>query len=399
MSDLGFHPLANVFPLLDGAEFDALREDIQTHGLREPVLLYESVILDGRNRYRACQEAGVEPSFVAYGPREAYDIEYLDSLHDSTVRPRALISEDITADYLGPLDDPAAFVISLNLRRRHLNESQRAMVAAKLANMRQGERTDLSPIGEKYNPPVSQERASELLNVGKRSTERAADVQERAIPELAAAVDQGRVSVSAASEVARLPEEDQKAVVDAGPKAVRDTARDIRENGIVNRTSFTGNNEWFTPDAPLAAARSVLGAFDLDPASHPVAQERVQAERFFTAEDDGLAQEWHGRIWLNPPYAQPAIENFVDKMVSEVASGRVTAAIMLTHNYTDTAWFQKAAVAAQAICFTRGRVRFISPTGDLAAPTQGQAFFFYGHDVAAFRKGFRNVGLVVEVMP
>lgn len=190
-----------------------------------------------------------------------------------------------------------------------------------------------------------------------------------------------------------------ESVGDVSNKSPEDQREAVRETTLVNRTSFTGNNEWFTPDATLAAARAVLGAFDLDPASHPVAQERVQAERFFTAEDDGLAQEWHGRVWLNPPYAQPAIENFVDKMVSEVASRRVTAAIMLTHNYTDTAWFQKAAVAAQAICFTRGRVRFVSPTGELAAPTQGQAFFFYGHDVAVFREGFRNIGLVVEVMP
>jgi hypothetical protein len=123
----------------------------------------------------------------------------------------------------------------------------------------------------------------------------------------------------------------------------------------------------------------------------------VQAERFFSQETNGLDKPWAGNVWLNPPYAQPAIAHFADKMVSEWERGEVTGAIVLTHNYTDTAWFQKLARAASAICFTRGRVRFVSPTGELAAPTQGQAFFYFGHDVAAFTEGFADVGFVVEV--
>jgi hypothetical protein len=67
-------------------------------------------------------------------------------------------------------DDPLAFVISANLRRRHLSESQRAMVAAKLATLKRGDNQH-SPIGE-----TSQATAAELLNVGKRSVERARKV-------------------------------------------------------------------------------------------------------------------------------------------------------------------------------------------------------------------------------
>ena len=63
---LQFHPLANLFPLAEGTEFDALVADIKANGLNEPIVLYEEMILDGRNRYRACLAAGVEPEFDEY---------------------------------------------------------------------------------------------------------------------------------------------------------------------------------------------------------------------------------------------------------------------------------------------------------------------------------------------
>ena len=87
---------------------------------------------------------------------------------------------------------------------------------------------------------------------------------------------------------------------------------------IVNRTSFTGNNQWFTPDEYIELARDVLGTIDLDPATHALAQERVKAAKFFTEDDDGLTQEWRGRVWLNPPYSQPDIGLFVDKLIDEI---------------------------------------------------------------------------------
>ena len=165
----------------------------------------------------------------------------------------------------------------------------------------------------------------------------------------------------------------------------------------VRGTTGTGENEWYTPDQHIALARAVMGGIDLDPASSHVANQVVKAERFFSQETNGLENPWAGNVWLNPPYAQPAIAHFADKMVSEWACGEVTAAIVLTHNYTDTAWFQKLAKAATAICFTRGRVRFVSPSGELAAPTQGQAFFYFGEDVDIFADVFTAIGFVVEV--
>jgi hypothetical protein len=163
-----------------------------------------------------------------------------------------------------------------------------------------------------------------------------------------------------------------------------------------SKAEYTGENEWFTPLDWVDRAREALGEIDLDPASHVVAQQTVQAKRFFTLADDGLAQDWFGRVWLNPPYHRAMLSLFVDKLVEEWTSGRVDQAILLTHNYTDTEWFHTAARGARAICFPRGRVRFLSPAGDECSPTQGQAFFYFGADDAGFRRTFGEVGLTVR---
>jgi N6-adenosine-specific RNA methylase IME4/ParB-like chromosome segregation protein Spo0J len=186
-----FHPFADIFPLMEGAEFDALVADIKANGLHESIVLLEGKILDGRNRYRACLAAGIEPSF----------------------RP-----------FQG--DDPVAFVISLNIARRHLNESQRAMVAAKLATLRRGDNQH-SPIGE-----TSQARAAELLNVGKRTVERAAEVRDHGAPELRHAVERGAVSLAAAADVATLPATEQAEIVARGEKEILLAAKAIRAKRV-----------------------------------------------------------------------------------------------------------------------------------------------------------------------
>jgi ParB family chromosome partitioning protein len=163
-----------------------------------------------------------------------------------------------------------------------------------------------------------------------------------------------------------------------------------------HRAQGTGQNEWYTPEEELETVRAVLGKIELDPASSAEAQKRVKAARYFTAEEDGLNQPWRGKVFLNPPYSQPAIAQFSEKLVAEVSSGAVSEAIALTHNYTDTAWFHTLASSADAICFTRGRVAFVNAEGVKAAPTQGQAFFYFGTNRDAFKKAFRDHGCVLK---
>jgi N6-adenosine-specific RNA methylase IME4/ParB-like chromosome segregation protein Spo0J len=210
--NLSYHPLADIFPLMEGAEFEELVADIKANGLHEPIILLDDLILDGRNRYRACLAAGVEPLFVPYRG-----------------------------------DDPAAYVVSMNVARRHLSESQRAMVASRLATLKRGDNQH-SPIGE-----TSQATAARLLNVGKRSVERAREVLDQGAPELAAAVERGEVSVSAAADVATLPAAEQTEIVARGEREILLKAKDIRAKRV--KQSYANRMEKFAEISRANAAR------------------------------------------------------------------------------------------------------------------------------------------------
>lgn len=191
--NLEYHPLANIFPLIEGQAYQDLMADVLKHGVREPVWLYEDQILDGRNRYRAAQAMGVEC------PVREYEGE-----------------------------DPTGFVVSLNLHRRHLTESQRAMVAAKLANISNGGDRVSEQSANLHSGAVSQSKAAELLSVSTRSVASAARVRDETSPELVHAVESGAVSVSAAADVSTLPKQAQTEIVARGTKEILEAAKQIR---------------------------------------------------------------------------------------------------------------------------------------------------------------------------
>lgn len=213
---LKFHPLANLFPMLQDSELDDLGEDIRANGQVETVKLHRGMVLDGRNRYTACARKGV-------GVR--------------------------TEIFEGSDREALAWVISKNLKRRHLTESQRAMVAAKLATLRLGDNQHTAqpaPIGapsfdlgegpDVTEPQaiVTQPEAGAMMNVGRRSVQRAVVVQERGTQELQEAVEAGNLAVSTAAEIAERPAEEQKALLDALPrdatgKLTPDAKKEIRK--------------------------------------------------------------------------------------------------------------------------------------------------------------------------
>jgi hypothetical protein len=154
-----------------------------------------------------------------------------------------------------------------------------------------------------------------------------------------------------------------------------------------------GGYEWYTPAALIEAARAVMGGgIDLDPASCAHAQAIVKATEYYTEADDGLAQIWHGRVFLNPPFAHPTVQYFAEKLL---ASPDVLQAVWLSNACVDTAWWQ-ALAAKGIVCCHLGRVKFYGPEGQLQPPTLGQTIIYLGPQRDQFRTQFAPFGVVLS---
>ena len=184
-----FHPLANIFPLMSDGEYSLLFDDIDKRGLQEPIVIYQGMILDGRNRYNACKQLG-----------RTFE----------------------TKPYTG--NDPFGFVFGANFHRRHLNESQRAMVAARIVTTKLGDNQHIKREGRQIDQPT----AAEMLNVSVKSVQHAKEVCEKAAPELQAMVVGGKVAVSAAGKlVDKLTKEQQAKLAEGGDAVVRKAVKEL----------------------------------------------------------------------------------------------------------------------------------------------------------------------------
>ena len=141
-------------------------------------------------------------------------------------------------------------------------------------------------------------------------------------------------------------------------------------------------DEWYTP----ACITDPLGPFDLDPAA-PSGDHRRIATREFTKEDDGLSQPWNGRVWLNPPFSQPLLRQFVHRMAQHG-----NGVMLIPCRGFDTAWFQEDVFGkASAILFLKGRVPFTGPGGKKGGhPPIGTLLVAYG-------EGNANVLLMADL--
>lgn len=248
-----------------------------------------------------------------------------------------------------------------------------------------------------------EQKATVGLNTGAAGIGTSAVPKENRTPTLADIGVDKKLS-SHAQKVAAIPEAEFEGIVGQWRDAIETENERVTTNIIAAAekaaakpfvANNTGNNEWYTPPAIIEAAREVLGGFDLDPASSEIANATVQAPLFYTAETDGLAQDWPiGRIWCNPPYATGLIGRFATRLAAEFRRG--STGIVLTNNATETAWFQELAGVSSAICFPLSRVRFLRPEGEAGAPLQGQAIFYSGADADGFAARFASFGIVVR---
>lgn len=344
---------AALCPPLTPEEYSGLEESLLSEGCRDALVVWagEGVLLDGHNRKRICEEYGI-------GYR-------------------------VTEARLPDRDAALTWIITNQLGRRNLHPDAASLLRGRLYNMRKApahgrEGRDFS--GDQTDTPKTADALASEFGVSAPTIKRdgafaeAVDAITPYIPDLPQRVMAGDVP-------------SRKAVIEAAeePEKAAEKMAHVGHN--------SGDNEWYTPQEYIDAALDVMGVIDLDPASSEAANQVVGAVTFYTAQDNGLLQDWRGRVWMNPPYAQPLIQQFCDKLAAEVQCGNVTEAIVLVNNATETRWFQGIAQYATAICFPLGRVRFWAPD-KVSAPLQGQAVLYIGLNTDGFRDSFGPFGMV-----
>lgn len=347
------HNLALLFPAMSDEEFAELKSDIKRNGLLEPIITYQGKIIDGRHRYQACTELGIEPEFE---------------------------------EYTG--DSPSSYVVSKNMMRRQLTSSQKAAIAV-----------DMLPFFEEENEKKRREKISVYRETGETSPQMdTSETVAKIPPSKSRDIVGEKVGISGRyiSEAKKLKEENPEAfeAVKRGEVNLSETKKGIFSD--VDRIQAKSSNRWYTPKIYLDAAREVLGEFDCDPASSEEANKLVNAKQFFSEEIDGLKQEWIGKVWLNPPYGGIAAE-FVNKLIEQFNKRNTTEAILLVNaNSTDTKWF--VPLFEHTICFTNHRINFESPDNiGINNSTHGSAFVYLGRkNISKFKQHFEQFGAIVR---
>lgn len=354
-------------------------------------------LIDGHNRYEICTRLGI--SF-----------------------------ETVTKQF-AERDDATEWIINNQFGRRNLSDYQRGVLALRmkpifearaLANMiaRKGDQAgasspnsdELTPdIFTRESPATTQPEPAKpairtdvavasLADLGKDTIRKIEKIEADAAPEVKVLAAAGDVSINLASQFTDLPSEAQQQAI-AAIAENSDTAKEVMREAVkkAHVAHNSGDNEWYTPALHIELARTVMGGIDCDPATSEVANRTVQAETIFTVENDGREQTWRGRVWMNPPYAQPLMGDFAEAVSAKFESGEIEQACILVNNATETKWFQRMLEVASAVCFPKSRIKFLDPDGKPSgAPLQGQAIVYMGNSVDAFYNAFSTEGKVLR---
>ena len=353
------HEFKALIRSLTEAEYSALESSVLSEGCRDAIIVWRGhgIIVDGHNRYEICQKNGI-----------AFRVEERDFPDRQAVK---------------------VWILKNALARRNLTDGERFEVAILLkdALVQTGREKMSAGGGDKKS-----EAAKSGLSLNDKADLPKEEPKHDTRKEMASNLGWSTGKVAQA-EVVRKEDPEKWDEVKAGTKTVNAAYIEVKKPHVANNS---GENEWYTPPKYTEAAKRVMGGIDLDPASNSVANEFVKADAFYTKEDDGLTKPWYGRVWLNPPYAQPLIAQFSEAVVEKFGRGEFEQSIVLVNNATDTKWLQSMMRVCSAVCFVEGRVKFLDPDGNPGAPLQGQVALYFGDERERFLEEFAVFGVVMR---
>lgn len=333
---------SNLIPALTSEEYKNLETSIKNDGCRDAIILWNSTIVDGHNRYEICTK---------------HNIEF----------------KTINKDFQNE-EQAIKWIILNQLGRRNINNYQRSLLAMELENIYKAEALGRMHNGKKLDPVQksaegkTRDKIAEIANISHDTIDKVKKIEAKASDEIKKQLFSGELSINQAY-------------------------KDLHKPFVTNNS---GQDEWYTPQIFADTAKLTMGSIDLDPASSETANNIIKATEIFTIEDNGLNKTWYGNVWLNPPYSQPTIEHFADKLIQELPN--IKQACIIVNNATDTQWCQKLLRKCNAICFVEGRVKFVNGQGTTTGhPLQGQIILYFGKEMESFLTLFNKLGICTPV--
>lgn len=337
--------LRALVPSLTDEECAQLEANLVKDGCLHPLIAWkeEDVLLDGHNRKEICDRNGLK--YKTHGVS------------------------------LPNRDSAKRWIIEHQFGRRNLTLFQRAELALKL------------------KPLIAAEAKEKQRKSGGAVHQKSGEAPIRTDKQLASRAEVSHDTIAKAEYILKHSDEKTLDSLRHGETTINAEYNRLRGAPAPHVAHNSGDNEWYTPPEYIEAARKTMGGIDCDPASSEHANEIVKADKFWTAEQDGLKQAWGKRVWMNPPYAQPLCAHFCRTLVFKVTAGEVEAACVLVNNATETEWFRTLIRVASAAVFPFGRIKFLDPDGaPRGAPLQGQAVIYIGPDTQNFLAVFRPFG-------
>jgi hypothetical protein len=297
---------------LSADEFAQLEANIKAEGCRDPLVVWDSTIIDGHNRYAICTKHGI--------PFQTVERQF--------------------ASY----DEAKIWIIHNQFGRRNLSAYTRSVLALRLKSMLEDQARARMLAGKALDPVQNsaqgktRDQLAAIASVSHDTIAKVTFIEEHAPAELKAQLHTGEVSINA---------------------AYSELNRPLANHQLLFQST---DNGWYTPRAYIDAVHAVMGRIDLDPASCEDANAIVRAMRYYTEEDDGLRPPWIAcRVFLNPPYGRDEDnesnqERWSQKLIEEYTCGNIAEAILLVNAVTDRKWFQP--LYQFPICFTDHRIRF-----------------------------------------
>lgn len=346
-----------------------LESSLIDDGCREPLVLWNGTLVDGHNRHSICQRRGIKFKTV--------DKEFADER------------------------EAMDWILANQMHRRNLTPQEAALIRGRLYEARKnghGGKRDSSPQSEdlKTSDVIAKEHGVSGATV-ERDAKFAVAIEALAIVDKDIVLRATRGVEDVNGEVSSVSRSDVLKAAAALESGDKKKAKKILLKPATHVSNNSGEQEWYTPPDFIAAARACMDGIDLDPASCAAANRTVKAKEYFDAKKDGLKQEWHGRVWLNPPYSRPLVEEFCQKLADSVADGSVKQACVLTNNFTETAAGQLLISQASAVLFVTGRISFLDAKGnENGAPLQGQMICGFGVTFTEFKEAFKELGIVLR---